>query len=97
MPLNFFGRRDFTDLHNGFPRLPFPLSVFALWMHVLTCNDYVRIYRTAPYDEPQDDFVPSLFELEMELSRPQAGPRRDYGQLMASDVGSWHCCDFEAS
>ena len=84
MPVNFYARRDFTDLHNGFPRLPFPLPRFAKWVHIMTRDRYVLIYRTAPFDDPQDDFVPSINELEIELSRPQTGPSRDYGRLVAT-------------
>ena len=84
MAVNFYARRDFSELHNGFPRLPFPLPLFGKWLHKLTRDGYVLIYRTAPYDEPQEDFVPSVNELQLELSRPQTGPSRDYGVLIAT-------------
>ena len=84
MAVNFYARRDFTELHNGFPRLPFPLPRFAKWLHILSRDGFVLVYRTAPFDEPQDDFVPSIKEFDVELSRPQTGPSRDFGRLVAS-------------
>lgn len=83
MPVNFYTRRDFDVIHNGFPRPPFDVTELASILTSLQEGGIIRFYKDAAYPESQEDLKPTSQEIETELLKPQSRPVR-FGRMLVS-------------
>jgi len=80
MPVNFYSRRDFDVIHNGFPGPPFDATELASILSCLLDAGLIRFDMEELYPRTQKDVKPSIHDLEMELLKPQSRPTR-FGRM----------------
>jgi|GEM_PF-4449824 len=86
MPVNFYARLDFDEIHNGFPGPPAMFIELGVTLHILGRHGMVEFFRTG---DDEALIQPGLEDIELALSMPQKGPSNAVGRLMVSlsDLG----------
>jgi hypothetical protein len=86
MPVNFYARRDFDGIHNGFPGPPAIYIELGPTLHILGRHGMVEFFQTGNNEAL---IQPALEDIELALSMPAIGPSNAVGRLMVSltDLG----------